>query len=49
MPEASVNKYDFIFAGENNVRSTGKIPTMQAKAEAHTLDDGAHYQLWLSA
>ncbi len=38
-------QYDFVFAGENNVRSAGKIPTMQTEAEAHTVDDGAHGQL----
>jgi hypothetical protein len=45
MPEASVHKYNFVFAGENNVRPARKIPTMQTKAEPHTVNNGAHYQL----
>jgi hypothetical protein len=45
MPEAAVHKYNFVFAGENDVRFAAKIPTMQTKAETHTVDDGAHDQL----
>jgi len=45
MPEAAVDKDNFILSGENHVRFAGKIAAMQSETETHTVDDGTYDQL----
>jgi len=48
VPEASVHEYNGSIPREHNVRTTGPVSPMQAKAASHRVEQAANGQLWLA-
>ena len=46
VPEAAVNEDHEPMARQNEVRASGKIAPVQAKAITHTVDDSPDGQFW---
>jgi hypothetical protein len=48
MPETAVHEYDFAAAGKDNIRTAGKVFTMQAESVAKPVDQSAEEDLRIS-
>lgn len=42
MPEATVNENHYLIARQDNIRPTGKVPTMQPEAIPESMEKRAH-------